>query len=625
MALLLTTLTAAGPVWVVRNWQAKRAVSTVMGVSAMFMGGLLVHFGQGPVQSELRFYIFVLLAMLVVYANPMVIVAAAATATLHHALLWAVLPASIFNYDASFGAVAVHSAFVILESVAACLIARSFFNIVIGLEKTVALWTAESADSSKNLKRVLDSMEQGFLTVDAKGRMSEERSTALQSLMGMTPSSGLFVDLVRNFNPDAADEIGTGLEDVFADIMPIETTIDQLPSRLIANRRTLEISYSPVYEVEQLTNLAVVVSDITAVVEREEMEAENREMMVIIDGITKDKVGFIEFMDEAESLVVALREKSREDLVLLKRRIHTLKSTTATFGLNRVSEACHEIEKEIEESSECPEGRLWTELFGCWASARGKLRRLLANETKCITVDDQEFTTVLQAVLDGHSKDNLAVRLASWNLEQTKERLVRVKDQARQLAAKLGKGKVQVVTKDHGLKTETAAWSSFWSSLAHVVRNAVDHGLETPKDRKAQGKTSNGLLTVQTFIDDDQFVISIADDGRGINWENVRTAAEERGLPSSSQTDLLEALFADGVSTETEVTATSGRGVGMAAVRSECESLGGMIQVRTAPGEGTELRFCFPTETMAPSTHQLLSDHAVVKPERATSAVACSL
>lgn len=623
MAFLLTTLTATGPVLVARNWQAKRAISTVMGVTAMFMGGLLVHFGQGPVQIEMHFYFFVLLALLAVYANPMVIVAAAVTAALHHALLWVVLPTSIFNYDAPFWVVAVHAAFVVLESVAACFIARSFFDNVIGLEKIVALRTAEVERRSSDMRRVLDSVEQGIMTVDADGRMSEERSSALQSLMGDVPESGLFPDLVRNFDGTAADWIEMGLEDVFADIMPVETTIDQLPSRFIANGRTLEIGYSPVYENEQLTNLAVVVSDITAVVEREELEAENREMMVMIDGITKDKVGFLEFMDEAENLVVALREESRDDLVLLKRRVHTLKGNSAIFGLNRVASACHEIENEIEESGECPEGRLWTELFGCWASARGKLRRLVAEETPGITIEDKEFSAVLQGILDGRSRDDLAVRMAGWNLEKTSGRLLRVKEQAKRLATKLGKGSIQVVTKDHDLKTEADAWSGFWSSLVHVVRNAVDHGLESPEERKAKGKSEHGKLTLQTIVEEDQFVISVADDGCGINWDHVRKAAKNQNLPTDSDKDLLEALFADGLSTASEVTSTSGRGVGMAAVRSECESLGGIIQIRTLAGAGTEFRFSFPAEKMAPNTHQLLTDHEVKQPERATLAAAC--
>src|SRR6202042_3083434 len=104
-------------------------------ITSMFMGGLLVHFGQGPMQIEMHFYFFVSLALLAVYANPLIIIAAATTVALHHLVLYLFLPRSAFNYEASLLAVSVHALFVALESIAACFVARTFFENVGGLEK----------------------------------------------------------------------------------------------------------------------------------------------------------------------------------------------------------------------------------------------------------------------------------------------------------------------------------------------------------------------------------------------------------------------------------------------------------------------------------------------------------
>ena len=98
------------------------------GFTAMVMGGLLVHFGQGPMQIEMHFYFFVLIALLAVFANPMVILTAAVTVALHHFVVWLVIPISVFNYQASLWTVVVHALFVSLESIAAVFVARSFFN-----------------------------------------------------------------------------------------------------------------------------------------------------------------------------------------------------------------------------------------------------------------------------------------------------------------------------------------------------------------------------------------------------------------------------------------------------------------------------------------------------------------
>ena len=96
LASILTTAVIAGPALAMRTLQSQRSISVVHGITAMFLGGLLVHFGQGPVQIEMHFYFFVLLALLAVFANPMAIVAAAITAAVHHLVLWIALPSSVF-------------------------------------------------------------------------------------------------------------------------------------------------------------------------------------------------------------------------------------------------------------------------------------------------------------------------------------------------------------------------------------------------------------------------------------------------------------------------------------------------------------------------------------------------
>src|SRR5258708_13674171 len=105
-----------------------RWLSVVYGVTAMLMGGLLVHFGQGPVQIEMHFYFFALLAMLCMFANPMVNLVAALTVALHHLIVWWLRPRSGFNYDAQWWVVLVHARFVRLEPAAASLIALQFFH-----------------------------------------------------------------------------------------------------------------------------------------------------------------------------------------------------------------------------------------------------------------------------------------------------------------------------------------------------------------------------------------------------------------------------------------------------------------------------------------------------------------
>src|SRR5262249_14756791 len=133
-----------------------------------------------------------------------------------------------------------------------------------------------------------------------------------------------------------------------------------------------------------------------------------------------------------------------------------------------------------------------------------------------------------------------------------------------------------------------------FSELLHVVRNAVDHGLELPDERERNGKPRLGTLSLSARTSATQLTLEIADDGRGIDWDSIAEKAKARGLPHETEGQLLDALCADGVTTRAQVTDYSGRGVGMSAVRRRIESLNGQLEVRSTRGVGTIWTFHFP-------------------------------
>jgi len=136
--------------------------------------------------------------------------------------------------------------------------------------------------------------------------------------------------------------------------------------------------------------------------------------------------------------------------------------------------------------------------------------------------------------------------------------------------------------------------------LTHLVRNAVDHGIEAPKDRTAAGKPAVGVLTLRAYHAGGQVVVEVADDGQGIDAERVAAKAVERGLRTPEQVaamgvpDLLQLLFLPGFSMAESVTNVSGRGVGMDVVRTKIEAIGGTVDVDSAVGRGTIWRLRIP-------------------------------
>ncbi|MGH7647802.1 MAG: chemotaxis protein CheA, partial [Gemmatimonadaceae bacterium] len=134
--------------------------------------------------------------------------------------------------------------------------------------------------------------------------------------------------------------------------------------------------------------------------------------------------------------------------------------------------------------------------------------------------------------------------------------------------------------------------------LMHMVRNAIDHGIETPDERTAAGKPPAGRLTLSATQANGQVAIELRDDGRGLQRDRILQRAQARGLvrpgDSLSDADVLDFIFAPGLSTADQVTDVSGRGVGMDVVRRNIQSLHGRIDVQSEPGQGTTITLRVP-------------------------------
>ncbi|WNM27428.1 chemotaxis protein CheA [Demequina capsici] len=136
--------------------------------------------------------------------------------------------------------------------------------------------------------------------------------------------------------------------------------------------------------------------------------------------------------------------------------------------------------------------------------------------------------------------------------------------------------------------------------LTHLIRNAIDHGIETPADRVKAGKEEQGVLGLRAYHQGGQVVIEISDDGKGIDPEIVSAKAVEKGLKTAGQIenmspqDILQLLFLPGFSTADKVTNVSGRGVGMDVVKTKIDSIGGVVDVQSTPGSGTTWRLRIP-------------------------------
>jgi two-component system chemotaxis sensor kinase CheA len=166
----------------------------------------------------------------------------------------------------------------------------------------------------------------------------------------------------------------------------------------------------------------------------------------------------------------------------------------------------------------------------------------------------------------------------------------------RDLASKLQK-QVELVTIGEGTELDKGLIEKITDPLTHLVRNSLDHGLETPDKRLAAGKPEKGTITLQASHQGGNVVISVSDDGAGLNRERILGKAREKGLPvtdAMSDSEVWQLIFAPGFSTAEVVTDVSGRGVGMDVVKKNILALGGQVEIESVAGWGSRVTIRLP-------------------------------
>ena len=167
----------------------------------------------------------------------------------------------------------------------------------------------------------------------------------------------------------------------------------------------------------------------------------------------------------------------------------------------------------------------------------------------------------------------------------------------REVAAMVGK-QVRLVTEGEGCEVDKTVIERLSDPLVHMIRNAIDHGLETPEGRASAGKPAEGVVKLAAAHRSGRIVIEVTDDGRGIDRARVRQIAEAKGIiqPGVAMTDeeIDNLIFAPGFSTAATVSDISGRGVGMDVVRRQVQALGGRITIASRPGQGSTFTLSLP-------------------------------
>jgi chemosensory pili system protein ChpA (sensor histidine kinase/response regulator) len=231
-----------------------------------------------------------------------------------------------------------------------------------------------------------------------------------------------------------------------------------------------------------------------------------------------------------------------------------------------------------------------------------ELTRMMAESVNDVaTVQQNMLRSVNEAIVDltrqgqitrDLQQDLMRVRMVQFS--SVSDRLYRVV----RLASKESEKRVNLELKGASSEIDRSVLERMVAPIEHLLRNAVGHGIESTAKRKADGKADIGEIVLEIRQEGNEVVVSLSDDGAGLNYERIRERGEKNGLINPGQVvsnaELADLIFMPGFSTATEVTSLAGRGVGMDVVRAETAALGGRIEINSDAGKGTRFTLHLP-------------------------------
>ncbi|WP_104565121.1 ATP-binding protein [Ralstonia mannitolilytica] len=530
----------------------------------------------------------------------------------------------------------------------------AFNRMIEKIQENAALLRQKTAD----IQAMLQNMQQGILTVVGSGTVHEEYSVYLESIFETQDIAGrslmalVFAD--TNLGADALSQVEAAVDaclgqDIINFAFNQHLLATEVEKRMPDGRvKTLDLSWSAITDdSDTILRLMLCVRDVAELRKLAAEASEQRRNLEIIGeilAVSQEKFQhFIEsstsFVHENERIIRQYSQADSAAIAALFRNMHTIKGNARTYNLQYLTNVVHETEQTYHALREPGSEHAWDQdwLMAELARVREAIENYARiNEVKLGRKSEpahgaaapaapatlariHESLRALEAA-NPTSLDELAAmrgtvyqQLRLADSETLGELLGSTLQSLPSLAHELGKEPVCVRIDDNGYRMRTAARGVLQNVFTHLLRNAVDHGIEPADVRTAQGKPAAGSIDIEVGIDQGMLQITLCDDGRGLALDRIRAIAVERGWigpeDRPSDEDIAQCIFRPGFSTADRVTAVSGRGVGMDAVQEFLRREQGHIELRfTDDRRGAAFRpfqmvICLPERLAVDSVH----------------------
>lgn len=495
------------------------------------------------------------------------------------------------------------------------------------LEIKVQERTMELQKSKENVSNILNNLSQGFLTFDSNGVIGEDYSKIAEQIFETNPQNLNYDQLLSNYTTFSDEDFSDWKTLAFSGAVEFESLMDLLPSSFVnRNGRNIFLSYRPImHEDGELNRVICIAEDKTREIELDQKAQENEAFAAFILHLTKNPDIFYEYCKSFRHNIEQLKnifEKNvfeREQLDAIARLLHTIKGESGfnhIYALVNETEKAEEINHELKVISDNSEKmekiNLLIEsvnsldtIFETFLDKNQEVVQDKIEKSKQIARPKQEVKKLFDDVRST-AKDKLDVIdiFDSFFLKEDAAIMFeKYQELIKDLAQKQNK-QVNLNIYSNGVRIDSEKYQEVASTFVHLIRNAVDHGVEPADERIKKGKDPKSSISIEfsklSDNENESMVLKITDDGRGIDFQKLAEKAitskvkNKSSIDEFSATDLEQLVFEPGLSSRDQVSEISGRGVGMDAVKFEIEKLNGSINILTKVDEGTSFIINLP-------------------------------
>src|SRR6056297_3574921 len=489
------------------------------------------------------------------------------------------------------------------------------------LEEKIKERTSQLRQTMNSIKTLLNNTGEGFLKFNDSLLVEEEYSAECKKIFCKNIEHHFFPVLISKGDLDSM-EMTT---DILRKILHEENTIQRellmslLPSVIESCQKVLSLKYRLIEEEDDENQIQkkimVIIKDITKELSLQNRLKEDKELFEEIIKLIAHYDDFHLLVEEYNHFwdkdcpeIIQRSDLSHEEKRNeLFRRIHTFKGSFGIFGLKRICEGLHMLENQLEdkdqELKQLIEKIKVNRKYANWleedmSKVYEYIQPTVLEKQRTTSVERESIKEALDLL--NHIEEKDALRKAKQVLQKGQLKPFDEVFETQKLlfefdAQRSGVLIDEITVKGKNTLIDDVCLRPLFRSWVHIFRNIIDHGIESPEERAKTGKDIKGKINVEVHKDDRNLTFKIQDDGRGIDPDSISKKAVEKGLTNTekiktkSDAQILNFIFEDGFSTKKTLSETSGRGVGLAAVKREVEKLSGTIRVQSQKDKGTTL------------------------------------